>query len=386
MLCWGSFFVDGSFKIYKNKIFVLNCLLDTLINHIYNETGYGTGSIMNKNISRITIEDIAKMAGFSKTTVSRVINNKPDVRPSTRKHILELIEEYNFHPNLFATAKTHQKINHIGLIVPYTSSSILNNQFYVGVFQGILDEVERRGHYLLFCYVHKKNYVEVYEQKRVEGFILLSPAALHRSIIRELKSANIPFVCTAKVLDEPDIIYVDVDNQKGSEIAIQHLISLGHRKIAFAGKPSLTSNHERLIGYKETLRKCNLPVDDKYIQTIEESSIESGYHMMMNLLNLGDPPTAVFSSCDIMAFGAIKAIQERDLKVPDDISVIGFDDIPLSREISPPLTTIRQPAIEKGSIAAELLIDYLVDGKEPGTKILDVELIVRGSTGLVKGK
>lgn len=341
---------------------------------------------MNKPTSRITIEDIAKMAGISKTTVSRVINHKPDVSPVTRKRILDIIEEYNFHPNVFATGKTPQKINHIGLIVPYAMSSILSNQFYVGVFQGILDEVERKGYYLLFCYVHKKNYVEVYEQKRVEGFILLSPAALHHSIILELQSANIPFVCTAKVLNEPNITFVDVDNFKGAEIATQHLIALGHRKIAIAYKPTLTSNYERLLGYKQTLRKHNLNIDEDYIQTIEVSSIQSGYDMMMNLLSLQDPPTAVFSSCDIMAYGAMKAIHEMNLKVPEDISVIGFDDIPLARDMTPPLTTIRQPAIEKGSFAAGLLIDFLVQGKEPETKILDVDLVVRGSTGPVKNQ
>lgn len=341
---------------------------------------------MDKRTSRLTIEDIAKMAGVSKTTVSRVINNKPDVHPDTRKRINDLIEQYNFHPNLFATGKTCHKINHIGLIVPYTTSSILSNQFYVGVLQGILDEVERRGHYLLFCYVHRTNYREIYEQKRVEGFILLSPAALHHSIILELQSANIPFVCTAKVMDEPDIPYIDIDNIRGAEIAIEHLLGLGHQKIAFAGKPALTSNHDRLLGYKQTLRENNIKVNEKYIQTVEESSIETGYTMMMNLLDLEDPPTAVFSACDVMAFGAINAIHERGLKVPEDISVIGFDDIPLSRNMSPPLTTVRQPAVEKGSMAAGQLIDFLVNGKDMETKILDVELIARDSTGPVKSR
>ncbi len=339
---------------------------------------------MDRRNSRITIEDIAKMAGVSKTTVSRVINNKPDVHPRTRQRINDLIEEYKFCPNLFATGKTSHKINHIGLIVPYTTSSILSNQFYVGVFQGILDEVERRDHYLLFCYVHQTNYREIYEQKRVEGFILLSPAALHQSIIRELQSADIPFVCTAKIVDQPELPYIDIDNINGAELAVTHLISLGHRKIAFAGKPALTSNHDRLVGYKQTLAKNNIPVIDEYIQTVEVSSIDTGYTMMMNLLDLEDPPTAVFSTCDVMAFGAIKAIHERGLKVPEDISIIGFDDIPLSRNMSPALTTVRQPAVEKGSIAAGQLIDYLVNGKEMATKILDVKLIVRDSTGPVK--
>ena len=339
---------------------------------------------MNRKTSRLTIKDIAKMAGVSKTTVSRVINKKPDVHPNTRKRINDLIEEFNFHPNFFATGKTCHKINHVGLIVPYTTSSIFSNQFYVGVVQGILDEVERRGHYLLFCYVHQTNYREIYEQKRVEGFILLSPAALHHSIILELKSANIPFICTAKVIDEPNIPHIDINNIKGAEIAIEHLLGLGHRKIAFAGKPALTSNHDRLLGYKQTLQKYDVHVNEKYIQTVEESSIETGYNMMINLLDLRDPPTAVFLTCDVMAFGAIKAIHERGLKAPEDISIIGFDDIPLSRNMSPSLTTVRQPAVEKGSIAAGKLIDFLINGKDLETMILDVELIVRDSTGPVK--
>lgn len=339
---------------------------------------------MNEKPCRLTIEDIAKMAGVSKTTVSRVLNNKPDVRASTRERILNLMNEYEFHPNMFATGKTSHKINHIGLIVPYAPKSILSNQFYVDVLQGILDEVERRDHYLLFCYVHQTNYVEVYDQKRVEGFVVLSPASLHSSIILELKSAEIPFICTAKLIGEPDIVYIDSNNRKGAELAIQHLIELGHRKIAFAGKPALTSNHERLQGYRETLNQNNIEVNENYIQTIEVSTIESGFDMMNNLLNLEDPPTAVFSSCDIMAYGAIKAIRERGLRVPEDISIVGFDDIPLSKNMIPSLTTIRQPASEKGATAVGELIDYLVDGKEMKSKVLDVELIVRNSTGPVK--
>jgi DNA-binding LacI/PurR family transcriptional regulator len=339
---------------------------------------------MEKRNSRLTIDDIAKMAGVSKTTVSRVINQKPDVHPNTRKRINDLIEEVNFHPNLFATGKTSHKINHIGLIVPYTTSSILSNQFYVGVLQGILDEVERRDHYLLFCYVHQTNYREIYEQKRVEGFILLSPAALHHSIILELEDANIPFISTAKVMDEPEIPYVDIDNVKGAELAVDHLLELGHRKIAFAGKPILSSNHDRLFGYRQTLQNNNVPINEAYVQAVDVSSIETGYNMMLKLLALEDPPTAVFSSCDVMAFGAMKAINEKGLKVPDDISIVGFDDIPLSRNMTPSLTTVRQPAIEKGAIAAGKLIDFLVNGKSLDTEILDVELVVRDSTGPVR--
>lgn len=334
--------------------------------------------------SRITIKEIAEMARVSKTTVSRVINGKPDVSHSTRARVLDLIKETNFQPNLFATGKTAQKINHIGLIVPYKTHNILSNQYYVDVLQGILDEVERCDYYLFFCYVQKKNYVEIYKQKRVDGFILLSPGALHHSIINELKKEGIPFVSTAKVLDRPDIPFVEVDNYRGAEMAVEHLISLGHRRIAFVGKPSLTSNHDRLLGYQQTLELHGIQVDERYIQRVEASSVESGYEVMNQLLRMEAPPSALFSSCDIMAFGAMIAIQEKGLKVPDDISVIGFDDILLSRNMSPALTTIRQPAAHKGALAARQLIGYLSSGTKPLSQLLDVELIVRASTGLAK--
>lgn len=339
---------------------------------------------MEKKHSRLTIEEIAKMAGVSKTTISRVINNKPDVHPITRKRILKIIEDNDFHPNIFATGITTQRINHIGLIIPYTVENILSNQFYIDVLGGILNEVERRDYYLLICYVHKTNYVEVYDQKRVAGFVLLSPSSLHRSIIHELQSANIPFVSTAKLIDEPDMAYVDVDNIKGAKLAVQHLVSLGHKKIAFVGKPALTSNNDRLLGYKQTLSENNIKTEDQYIQIIDTSSIQSGYDMMKKLLELENPPTAVFSACDIMAYGAIKAIQEIGKKVPEDISVIGFDDISLSQYMAPPLTTIRQPAVEKGATAAGLLIDSLVEEKKPDNKVLDIKLIIRNSTGFAK--
>mgnify|MGYP000848185102 FL=1 len=340
----------------------------------------------NNYSSRITIDEIAKKSGVSKTTVSRVINNKPDVHPETRTKINAIIAENNFHPNLFAKGKTAQKINHIGLIVPQNVRQLFYNQFYLDVLQGILDTTEKRNYYLLFCYVNKTNYVEMFEQKRVEGFILLSPAALDQSIIRELKSANIPLVSTAKVLDDPEIPFVDIDNYQGAVAAVKYLISLGHSKIAFFGKPGLTSNYERMQGYKNTLEEANISVNADYIQTVDTTSIESGKEIMKIFLDMDDPPTAVFTACDIMAFGAIKAIQEAGLRVPEDISVIGFDDISLSRNMDPPLTTIMQPAFEKGELATEMLIDSLSSLKDAEAKILNAELVVRRSTCRVGNK
>ena len=331
---------------------------------------------------RITIEEIANIAGVSKTTVSRVINNKPDVSNETRKRILDIMAERDFQPNIFARGISSQRINHIGLIIPYSVEYIFSNQFYVEVLRGISNEVERSGYYLLLCYVHERNYVEIYHQKRVDGFVLLSPGSLHHSIIRDLQAENIPFISTAKLLNEPDLVYVDVDNIKGAKTAVNHLISLGHQKIAYIGKPALTSSYDRLIGYKEALIENNIPINDDYIKVTDSSSIQNGYDVVFQLLGTSIQPTAIFLANDIMALGAIKAIQEAGKNVPRDISIVGFDDILLSQFTFPALTTVRQPAFQKGVEAVRLLIDYLDYGADPKIKLLDTELIVRDSTSL----
>ncbi len=340
----------------------------------------------NKDLMRINIEKIAKIAGVSKTTVSRVINKKPDVKPSTREKILKIISEYGFHPNIFAKGISSKRIKHIGLIIPYTIEYILSNQFYVDVMHGISNEVERSGYYLLICLynVYETNYVKIYMQKRVDGFIVMSPSFLHRKIIHELYEANVPFVSTAKLLGKEKITYVDVDNFKGARLAVEHLISLGHKKIAFIGKPALTSSSDRLAGYKETLAKYNLPIRNEFIKVSEAPSMVCGHDVMFELLNYKDIPTAVFLSNDMMAIGAIKAVKEIGKKIPDDISIVGFDDIALSRFTSPALTTVHQPAYEKGFEATKSLIRFLEEGVKPITKILNVNLVVRNSTGPVK--
>lgn len=329
---------------------------------------------------RITIEEIANIAGVSKTTVSRVINNKPDVSDETRGRIHKIIEERGFHPNIFARCISSQRINHIGLIIPYSVEYVFSNQFYVDVLRGISNEVERSGYYLLLCYVTERNYVEIYQQKRVDGFVLLSPGSLHHSIIRELQSENIPFISTAKLLNEPDLIYVDVDNIKGAKTAVNHLISLGHKEIGYIGKPALTSSHDRLIGYKEALLENNISIKDEYIKITDSSSIQNGHDVVLELVGESNYPTAIFLANDIMAIGAIKAIQELGKNVPDDISIVGFDDILLSQFTSPALTTVRQPASQKGAEAVRLLIDYIENGTEPSIKLLNTELILREST------
>ncbi len=329
---------------------------------------------------KITIGEIANLAGVSKTTVSRVLNKKPDVDPATREKILSIIEEYNFQPNAFAKAITLQNSRYIGLLVPHKVEYIFSNSFYTEVMRGVSAAVDANGYYLLICYAHEINYLDIYKQKRVEGFVLLSPGSYHKTIIKSLKAEGVPFVSTAKVTNE-DMVYVDIDNFYGGSLVMEHLVKLGHKRIAYIGKPSLISSIERMNSHKGVLQKYGLPYDPSLVLVTENSSIEDGYEYTRQLLCHPNPPTAVFLANDIMAVGAIKAIQQAGLRVPEDISVAGFDDVLLASYANPSLTTVHQPAFEKGFVATQLLIQMLEKQIIPAHQILDVELVVRGSTG-----
>jgi LacI family transcriptional regulator len=333
----------------------------------------------------ITISEIAKLAGVSKTTVSRVLNNKPDVDPATREKILALIDQYNFQPNAFAKAISQQSSNqHIGLLIPHKAEYIFSNAFYTEVMRGVSTEVDDQGYYLLLCYAHDINYMDIYHQKRVEGFVLLSPGSYNKNIIETLNAEQVPFVSTAKISEQESISYVDIDNHQGGMLVMDHLIGLGHRRIAYIGKTSLNSSIERMNSHRSALEKHNLPYDPNLVLVPDTSTTESGHDAVQRLLNMENPPTAIFLANDVMAVGAIKAIQEFGLRVPEDVSVVGFDDIPLASFVNPALTTIHQPAYQKGVCAARMLIDRLEKRPTPSCKILDVELVVRSSTGPAK--
>lgn len=328
----------------------------------------------------MTLENIAKLAGVSKTTVSRVINNKPDVNPETKKQILEIIDKYDFQPNAFAKAISSKKSNNIGLIIPHEADYIFSNPFYVEVFRGVSTEINRRGYYLLICYPHDNNYLDIYKQKRVDGFILMSPGSLHKNIVKSLFELNAPLISTARLPDEPKLAYIDVDNYYGSTLVMDYLLSLGHHKIAFFGKPNLTSSQDRLLGYQDCLAKNQIPYDEALVKVCNSSSIKCGGDTMNDLLEHTSDLTAVFCSNDLIAIGAMNAIREHGLRIPEDISVVGFDDVPLSRYITPSLTSVKQPAYEKGVKAAEALINFLENDIDPKSYNLNLELVKRKST------
>lgn len=333
---------------------------------------------------RITIGELAKIAGVSKTTISRVINSKPDVDPGTREKILSLIAEYGFQPNAFAKAISQKQSNHIGLLIPHKAEYVFSNPFYTEVMRGVSTAVDENGYYLLICYAHEVNYMDIYKQKRVDGFVLLSPGSFHKHIIEALNVGSVPFVSTARILGEAEMTYVDVDNFAGASMLMEHLVSLGHERIAFIGKPTLQSSQDRLSAYQTILEKSGIKYDPELVLVTDTSSVESGHEYTLRLLRSQKPPTAIFLANDVMAIGAINAAHETGLRVPEDISIVGFDDIPFSNYTSPALTTVHQPAFEKGVRAAELLINLLETQEPQESVILPMQMAVRKSTAAAR--
>lgn len=334
---------------------------------------------------RITIGELANLAGVSKTTVSRVINNKPDVDSGTRERILSLIEQYGFQPNAFAKAISMKQTNNIGLLIPHNAEYVFSNPFYTEVMRGVSTQADEQGYYLLICYAHEANYLDIYKQKRVDGFILLSPGSFHKNIIESLMVDNVPFVSTAKISSEPGMTFVDVDNFAGASMVMDYLFSLGHTRIAYIGKPTLQSSQDRFAAYKAALERHNISYNPELAMVSDTASTQTGYKSTLQLLQLDQPPTAIFLANDVMAIGGINAVHERGLRVPEDISIVGFDDIPLSSYTNPPLTTVHQPAFEKGVRAAQLLITMLESQEPQSSVILPMELVIRQSAAQ-KGK
>jgi DNA-binding LacI/PurR family transcriptional regulator len=327
----------------------------------------------------ITIAEIAKLAGVSKATVSRVLNDKPDVLPETRKKIKDLIELYEYEPNAFAQAISNQKSSTIGMVIPHTANYIFSNPYYAEIMRGVSVEAKKNGYHLMLTYSEGEDYVSVVKQKRVDGIILISPGRKHKALVQKFDELGVPFVATSKLPGMPDISYVSIDDFHGSCMAVEHLINLGHRDIGFIGGPrNLASSEERIAGYKYTLDKYNISFNESFVSK-GDTSIASGQREMIKLLE-NKELTAVFAAGDLMATGAIRAINLVGKGVPEDISIVGFDDVPLAEFLNPPLTTIKQYTYEKGQIAAKMLIDKINKKSVDDKIIMPVNLVVRMST------
>ncbi|WP_029688180.1 LacI family DNA-binding transcriptional regulator [Thermoanaerobacter sp. A7A] len=328
----------------------------------------------------VTIKDIAKLANVSITTVSRVINNKSEgVSEETRNRILQLVKELGYQPNAIARGLVTKKTKTIGLIIPDIS-----NPFFPDIARGVEDSAHIYGYNVFLCNTDdnlekESEYINALKEKYVDGIIFTSSSIPKHEHIMELVKSGIPIVIMDRRVDSEDIYGVFLDNYEGGYIATKHLIDLGHKKIGCITGPLYISNAiERLEGYKRALVDNEIEVDNRLIFE-GDYKINSGIIGAEKLLE--HEVTAIFASNDLMAYGAYKAIRSYGYQIPDDISIVGFDDIQLSQILEPQLTTIRQPAYDMGLTAARMLIK-LVEGKKLKKKIINFrpQLIIRQST------
>ncbi|NLD74700.1 MAG: LacI family transcriptional regulator [Chloroflexi bacterium] len=332
-----------------------------------------------------TLETIARIAGVSRATVSRVVNNDPRVGAETRERVRQVIREQGYHPNAAARALVRGQSRSIGLAAHEALGTLFSHAYFPPLVQGIADACEQRGYSLVLSPLASQTpegLMGVWQSGQLDG-VVVATAAVGDAFLARLQEAHLPFVLVGPHHARPAIPWVSPDNVAGGRMAAEYLLSLGHRRVAaISGARGLGTAMERLEGFCMAMAAAGAPVSDESI--VEGDHTEAGgYAAMERLLSHAPGYEAVFCGNDLTAIGAMRAAKKAGLTVPDDLSVVGFDDVPLARMVDPPLTTIRQPITALGAAAATLLIDVL---ERPGElppnaapPLLPVEIVVRES-------
>jgi len=330
----------------------------------------------NVNLTRV-----AEKAGVSIATVSRVINNNTNVNPDTRAKVEQAIKALKFKPNRIAKRLRNKNAssNLLGVLIPD-----IQNPFYVEVLRGIEDIAYQNSYVLIVCNFSqdetKENlYIDTLQSESVDGMIA-APSTEDNQKIISLVKMGMPIVCVDRGLTGVDVDLVLVENRNGAFAATDYLAKCGYKRIAYiSGIPKLPSSKLREKGYLEALTANNLPIDRDLIR-YGDSRHESGVKLCNELLNLPEPPDAIFTGNNLITLGALETIHTRNLKIPGDIAIIGFDDMYWAISLNPPLTAVRQPAYEIGKRAAELLIQRIKDPSRPTVNMtLKTELMIRSS-------
>jgi DNA-binding LacI/PurR family transcriptional regulator len=328
-----------------------------------------------------TVKDVAKHAGVSAASVSRALSGSGGVRESVRSRILESARTLSFQPNRAARDLRVRSSRAVGVLIPD-----IENPFFTSLVCGIEDVLGKTDYSLLLASYNEDpdqeaRRLEVFRADGVRGLIFAASRAPSR-LYAELEKAGMALVAVSRDVSRLPVDEVTVANREGAHAATSHLIQFGHKRIAIINGPLVfTTARDRQAGYEEALREKGIAVDENLIVHCPFKQSE-GYSAMRQLLALDDPPTAVFAGSNLLTLGALQAIHERHLAIPDEIAIVGFDEMPWAMSLRPPLTTVAQPAFEVGRTAAELLLARV---REPALSrrqvVLDTQLIVRSSGG-----
>ena len=338
---------------------------------------------MSQIKSTISLKKVAELANVSVATVSRVLNKDNSVKEETSLRVQKAIKQSGYHPNRVAQRlrSTHRNRKLIGLLIPD-----IQNPFYVDVVRGIEEYAYAHDSAVLignFSQDLKKEklYLEILRSESVDGFIV-APSGGKDEFVESLVEDGYATVCIDRGLANVDVDVVMVDNHKGAFEATEHLIKVGHKRIAhITGNPTIPTTKDRISGYEAALTKNGLPIDHSLIVG-KESNFESGLEMTKLLLQMPEPPSAIFTGNNLLTLGAFEMILKMGLKIPEDIAILGFDDMYWANSFNPALTAVRQSGYDIGRRAVELLFQRIEEPDRPTARIImNTQLMIRKSCG-----
>ncbi len=332
----------------------------------------------------MNIKSVAKKAGVSVATISRVLNHPDAVAPDTKEHILSVMESLDYKPNWMARGLKLNRTGAIALLIPE-----ITDMGYMEIAKGVEDVAHQKNYNIMLCATEddrskEKEYIENFIARKIDGIILVS-TYLKKRDLQQLRKQDIPVVLIGKndELAGENLVYTDY--KAAAAEATRHLIEIGYRKIGiiYGSRPKI-ENTDKLDGFRKTMEEEGLSYQAEHFFE-EENSIEGGYLAASKLLNLTDRPEAIFVTSDIMAVGAMEKIKQSGLRIPQDIAVVGFDNLKISGYLEPKLTTVTKPMYRMGLIAARLLFDVMEDENqeddEPQEILIQSKLKVRKSCG-----
>jgi len=330
-----------------------------------------------------TIKDIANKLNISASTVSRALNDHPDISEDTKKLVSDVAKELNYFPNSIAKSLKSRRSKTIGVIVPE-----IKHDFFASAISGI-EKVAYNSKYTILLtqssesFEREKINTQTLESHRIAGLIVsISQKTTNSDHFKNLLNRNLPIVFFDRVCTDLEVSKVIIDDEESAFKAVNHLLQRGYKKIAhISGFPELKICNDRLMGYKRAIEEKGLDVDKSLI-VFSGLHEDDGYNSLKNLVDSGNIPDAIFCGNDPVAVGAYKKIKEYGLKIPDDIALVGFSNNPITALLEPGITTIDQPSFLMGERAAEILIEQIESNEplKPLTEVLKTNLIIRGST------
>jgi DNA-binding LacI/PurR family transcriptional regulator len=344
-----------------------------------------------------TIRDVARESGVSVATVSYVLNNGPrPVKPQTRERVLAVMRQLDYHPNAMARGLVRRQLHTVGVLFGQIESTIVTNPYAATLLQGILAAAADLDYNVT---IFPKEWrgaarsIAPLRDRRTDGFLIIAPL-MDSDLVPAAAALKLPAVTISAISSPHGIPYVDVDNYRGGVLATEHLLTLGHRRIAHVhGKENHSSVRERRAGYRETLEKAGISPLEEYILQADYSG-SGADEATRRLFQLPEPPTAIFAGNDMLALRVLETARQIGVRVPEQLSVVGFDDIAPALMVQPALTTVRQPLVEIGKSATQHLVKIIEDRqRQATTKTIEGEskagipvwcieptLIVRGTT------